>query len=156
MKKLFVEIADTPLKREYGLMDRHSLADNQGMLFKFDRPSRLAFWMKKEGIDFPLTTVVTQVIVNDEDPDFKDPSKPVGPFYTMQEALQLKNEKNYFVKEVKPGTERGWRRVVPSPEPIDIVEKESINALLKNGIIVIASGEAVFLSNGTVTVALLE
>jgi len=55
-------------------------------------------------------------------------------------ALKLKSEKGYVVKEVKPGIEKGWRRVVPSPEPLEIVEKESINDLLKGGVIVIASG----------------
>ncbi|RKX79060.1 MAG: carbamate kinase [Spirochaetes bacterium] len=102
--------------------------------------NRLSFRLKQEGIDRAVCTVVTQVQVSDEDPDFKDPSKPVGPFYTKEVALKLKEEKGYVVKEVKPGVEKGWRRVVPSPEPIDIVEKEAINDLVKNGVIVIASG----------------
>ncbi|UCF97971.1 MAG: carbamate kinase [Spirochaetaceae bacterium] len=102
--------------------------------------NRLSFRLKQEGLDKPICTVVTQVEVSDQDPDFQDPSKPVGPFYTREEALQLAKEKRYIVKEVKPGTERGWRRVVPSPEPVDIVESESINDLLNGGVIVIASG----------------
>ncbi|GAF99321.1 unnamed protein product, partial [marine sediment metagenome] len=53
---------------------------------------------------------------------------------------KLKTLKGYVVKEVKPGIEKGWRRVVPSPEPLDIVEKEAVNDLLKGGVMVIASG----------------
>jgi carbamate kinase len=102
--------------------------------------NRLSFRLRQEGLAAPICTVVTQVEVSEQDPDFKDPSKPVGPFYTREEALRLAEEKGYVVKEVKPGNEKSWRRVVPSPEPMDIVEKESINKLLEGGMIVIASG----------------
>jgi carbamate kinase len=102
--------------------------------------NRLAYWLGREGIHDPVCTVVTQVEVSDEDPDFQDPSKPVGPFYTRGEAERLARDKGYVVKEVKPGIEKGWRRVVPSPEPLDIVEKNGINALLASGAIVVASG----------------
>jgi carbamate kinase len=102
--------------------------------------NRLSFWLRQEGIHTPVCTVVTQVVVSDLDPDFQDPSKPVGPFYTLEEAQSLRSEKRYVVKEVKPAVPKGWRRVVPSPEPQDIVEKDAINALLASGAIVIASG----------------
>jgi hypothetical protein len=102
--------------------------------------NRLAYWLAQEGIEEPVCTVVTQVEVSDQDPDFQDPTKPVGPFYTRKEAERLASEKGYVVKEVKPGAEKGWRRVVPSPEPLDIVEKAGVNALLSSGAIVIASG----------------
>ena len=102
--------------------------------------NRLAFRLKEQGVKQAVCTVVTQVQVSDEDPDFQDPTKPVGPFYTKKEALELKEQLDYIVKEVKPGIEKGWRRVVPSPEPIDIVEKESIQDLVKGGVIVVASG----------------
>jgi carbamate kinase len=102
--------------------------------------NRLAYWLDREGMSDPVCTVVTQVVVSDEDPDFQDPSKPVGPFYTRTEAERLARDKGYVVKEVKPGNEKGWRRVVPSPEPLDIVEKRGINALIDSGAIVIASG----------------
>jgi len=102
--------------------------------------NRLAYWLSHEGIEAPVCTVVTQVEVSDDDPDFQDPSKPVGPFYTRQEAQRLAREKGYVVKEVRPGEPKGWRRVVPSPEPLDIVESPSINALLSSGAVVIASG----------------
>lgn len=102
--------------------------------------NRLAYHLAQAGVQKPVCTIVTQVLVSEEDPDFKDPSKPVGPFYTEAEAKQLQKEKQYIVKEVKPNTAKPWRRVVPSPEPIEIVEKDSINALLKADNIVIASG----------------
>jgi len=97
------------------------------------------YFMKK-GKDIPIATIVTQVLVKEDDPDFKDPSKPVGPFYTQEEALSLKEEKGYIVKEVKPNVEKSWRRVVPSPEPFKIVESNCIQALIDSRAIVIASG----------------
>lgn len=102
--------------------------------------NRLQYHLARQGIDKPVCTVVTQVVVDDSDPDFQDPSKPVGPFYTREEAIDLVREWGYIVKEVRPGKQKGWRRVVPSPEPIDIVEKEAISRLVKQGVIVIASG----------------
>lgn len=102
--------------------------------------NRLAVHLKTKGLDNPVCTIVTQVEVSDEDPDFQDPSKPVGPFYTKDVAQSLEKDKGYIVREVKPGTEKGWRRVVPSPEPIDIVEQDAIRTLVAASSIVIASG----------------
>ncbi len=102
--------------------------------------NRLAFHLARNALDVPVCTVVTQVEVAEDDPDFSDPSKPVGPFYTREDAESLRAEKNYVVREVKPGTPRAWRRVVPSPEPIDIVEGPAIRTLVSAGSIVIASG----------------
>lgn len=95
---------------------------------------------RRDGREIPIATVITQMIVDKNDPDFADPSKPIGPFYTKEEAFALESSKNYRVKEVKPNTEKGWRRVVPSPAPIGLVETESIKALLANRVIVITSG----------------
>ncbi len=97
------------------------------------------YFMQK-GKNIPITTVVTQVLVKEDDPDFEDPSKPVGPFYTKDEALRLKEEKSYVVKEVKPNAEKSWRRVVPSPEPFEIVESNCVQALVEARAIIIASG----------------
>ncbi len=102
--------------------------------------NRLAFHLQKEGIDAPVCSVVTQVEVSSDDPDFQDPSKPVGPFYTEAEAKKYAAEKGWVVKEVKPGVEKSWRRVVPSPEPISIIEDRAINSLLEKRVVVIASG----------------
>lgn len=102
--------------------------------------NRVSYRLKEAGVQRPVCSVVTQVEVSDEDPDFKDPSKPVGPFYTPEEAEKLQKEKGYVVREVKPGVSKSWRRVVPSPEPISIVEQESIEKLVEAGGVVIASG----------------
>ena len=87
--------------------------------------------------DIPIATVVTQVVVDENDPAFQNPSKPVGPFYEEDQAKQLSTEKGVQVKE---DAGRGWRRVVPSPEPIEIFEKEAIRQLVDARTIVIASG----------------
>ena len=93
--------------------------------------------LKKAGIKKNVVTVVTQVAVSKDDPAFKNPSKPVGPFYNEERAKQLKEEKGWDIKE-DPG--RGYRRVVPSPNPVEIVELENVKALVENGNIVIAAG----------------
>jgi len=102
--------------------------------------NRIAFHLALEAVEAPVCTVVTQVVVSEQDPDFQDPTKPVGPFYTPEEAQGLARDKGYIVKEVKPGVPRSWRRVVPSPEPLEIVESAAINSLIEAGAIVIASG----------------
>jgi carbamate kinase len=95
---------------------------------------------KAHGHEIPTATIITQSLVDVNDPDFKNPTKPVGPFYTKEEALKLKEEKGYNVKEVKPTGQRNWRRIVASPEPIELLEAPVIETLFKNGILVIASG----------------
>ena len=102
--------------------------------------NRIAYHLAGNGQRRPVCTVVTQVLVSADDPDFQDPTKPVGPFYTKEAAEMLADEKGYIIKEVKPNTAKPWRRVVPSPEPLGIVEEESINALIDSGAVVIASG----------------
>ncbi|MBO4276190.1 carbamate kinase [Candidatus Saccharibacteria bacterium] len=84
-----------------------------------------------------IATVISQVVVDKEDPAFKNPTKPIGQFYSEKEAKILTKEKGWVVKE---DAGRGWRRVVASPKPIDIVEKQTITDLLKEGVIVVAAG----------------
>lgn len=91
----------------------------------------------KEGKNKKVATVVTQVEVDKNDPAFKNPTKPVGQFYSEKEALKLAKEKGWIVKE---DSGRGYRRVVPSPKPKSIVEKREIVDLVKSGAIVIAAG----------------
>jgi len=95
---------------------------------------------RQDGQEIPIAALITQVLVDKNDPDFKNPTKPVGPFYSREEALNLKKTKNYNIKEVKHYIEKGWRRVVPSPEPIGLVEDETIKVLLEARVIVITSG----------------
>ncbi|MBC7093041.1 carbamate kinase [Candidatus Bipolaricaulota bacterium] len=87
--------------------------------------------------DIPVATVVTQVLVDKADPAFQNPTKPVGPFYREDEAKLLRDEKDWHVVE---DAGRGWRRVVPSPDPKAIVEREAIRILVQNRAIVVASG----------------
>lgn len=82
-------------------------------------------------------TVITQVLVDKEDPAFKNPTKPIGNFYSLEEAEKIALEKGYTMKE---DAGRGYRRVVPSPLPLKIVELRTIKELLKKGNIVIACG----------------
>ena len=84
-----------------------------------------------------IATIVSQVVVDRHDPAFKNPSKPIGEFYDEKTAKSLAREKGWVVKE---DAGRGWRRVVASPKPIDIIEKHTIAELVKDGVIVIAAG----------------
>lgn len=84
-----------------------------------------------------VASIVTQVIVDRNDPAFHNPSKPIGQFYDAQEALKLTKSKGWQMRE---DAGRGYRRVVPSPKPIDIVEKKQILTLVEAGVIVIAVG----------------
>ena len=93
--------------------------------------------LKEEGLKRNVATVVTQVLVDKDDPLFKSPSKPVGSFYDKETAERIAKEKGYTMKE---DAGRGYRRVVASPLPIDVVEKESISSLVKKGDIVICAG----------------
>jgi carbamate kinase len=93
--------------------------------------------LNNKGINKTVSTVVTQVLVDPKDPLFLNPSKPIGSFYSKEEAEKIAKEKGYIMKE---DAGRGYRRVVPSPLPIDIIEKESIKALLNNGQVVICAG----------------
>jgi carbamate kinase len=88
----------------------------------------------------PVVTVITQVVVDQEDPAFEYPSKPIGPFYTAEEAKVLEQEKGYIMKE---DAGRGYRRVVPSPEPVEIVEIDTIKTLWNTTITVTCGGGGV-------------
>lgn len=93
--------------------------------------------MRERHIKRPISTIVTQVLVDIEDPAFIHPTKPIGSFYTFEEAEKMKNELGYTMVE---DAGRGYRRVIASPKPIDIIEKESILTLLDHKEIVIAAG----------------
>ncbi len=86
-----------------------------------------------------IATLVTMVEVDKSDSAFQNPTKRVGKIYTKEEADRLSEEKGWVFKEEKKEIS-GWRRVVPSPKPLDIVNKETIKMLTNNGVVVIASG----------------
>ncbi len=99
--------------------------------------------LKVQGVDRDVIAVVNQVVVDPNDPEFKgdDASKPVGNFFTEEEAQALKAaHPDYIVKHVKPSAEKGWRRIVPSPIPSRNAEIRAINKIMDAGIIVICSG----------------
>lgn len=89
------------------------------------------------GCDLPVATLITQVVVDAGDPAFANPTKPVGPFYSQERAAELAAGKGWRMKE---DAGRGWRRVVPSPDPRRIVEARVIRSLAIGGAVVIASG----------------
>lgn len=93
--------------------------------------------LKNRNITKTVGTVVTQVLVNKDDEGFKNPTKPIGSFYSEEEAKKLEEEKGYVMKE---DAGRGYRRVVASPKPIDVIEKDMIKQLVDSGAIVISCG----------------
>jgi carbamate kinase len=89
------------------------------------------------GLHVPVATVVSQSLVSLDDPSMQHPSKPIGPFYSRAEAEQ---RKRMFGWEIVEDAARGYRRVVPSPDPIEIIELEVIRDLVERGVLVIACG----------------
>ena len=89
------------------------------------------------GINKDVATVVTQVLVDENDPAFKNPTKPIGSFYDKETADRIAAEKGYTMVE---DAGRGYRQVVPSPKPIDVIEKNTVNALINSGCVVITVG----------------
>ena len=96
--------------------------------------------LRAASIKRSVVSLVTQVIVRKEDPAFNNPTKPIGPFYDEETARRLAGERGFVVRKVLPKGRRQFRRVVPSPDPIRIVEAELIAALVETGAVVIASG----------------
>lgn len=88
-------------------------------------------------IDVPLVSVVTQTVVSEADPAMQHPSKPIGPFYSRAEAEERRRSLGWQIVE---DAARGYRRVVPSPEPVEIIELEVIRDLVNDGILVVACG----------------
>lgn len=97
----------------------------------------LANRLKEVGLKHDITTVVTQVIVDEDDPAFKNPTKPIGPFYDWNEAQKLCRKRGWKMIE---DSARGYRRVVPSPRPVNIQQARIIRSMLDAGEIVIAVG----------------
>jgi carbamate kinase len=93
--------------------------------------------LAEAGLKTPVATVLTQVVVSSDDPAMERPTKPIGPFYSAREAQVRRVEFGWHMVE---DAARGFRRVVPSPEPLDIVEIPVIKRLLETGTLVIAVG----------------
>lgn len=112
------------------------VADTQGSI-GYQLQMALDNEFNKVGMHPSVATVVTQVEVSDTDASFQNPTKPIGSFMSKEEADSRAKHDNWSVME---DAGRGYRRVVPSPKPISIVEAETIKTLVDNGIIVIAAG----------------
>lgn len=111
-------------------------AQSQGMigyLLQQALSNALAAWE----IPRRVVTILTQVVVDRDDPAFSNPTKPIGTFYTEAEARALSREKGFMMRE---DAGRGWRRVVASPAPLEIVERDLIRRLVQAGAVVIAAG----------------
>ena len=93
--------------------------------------------LQRRGVKKGVATVITQVVVDAADPAFEAPDKPIGPFYQAGEVARLEREQGWRLAE---DAGRGWRRLVPSPRPLTVVEQEIISYLLRGGFIVIAGG----------------
>ena len=133
------------------LLLQHLMADSEkNPAFPLDSlvamtEGSIGFWLQcaldnallDVGLDKNVASVVTQVIVDKEDPAFINPTKPIGPFYSEEDA---KAESKKTGATFKEDAGRGWRKVVASPKPIDIKEINSIRTLLDNGQVVIAAG----------------
>ena len=99
--------------------------------------NRLQTELQRASLNVPVTTVLTQSLVSPDDPSMKHPSKPIGPFYSRADAEERQRLLGW---EIVEDAARGYRRVVPSPDPIDIVELEVIRDLVEQGVLVIACG----------------
>jgi carbamate kinase len=112
------------------------VADTQGSIgFQIAQSLRNEFL--RQGLDRQVVALVTQVLIDPDDPSFGNPSKPIGPFMSEAEAQQRARENGWAVAE---DAGRGWRRVVPSPKPLEIIELSAIRELLDSGTLVVAAG----------------
>ena len=111
-------------------------AQSQGMIGYMFQLS-LKNVLKKYKIDKSVVTLLTQTLIHPDDHQLKNPSKPIGPFYTAMEAAKLRKEKNWIIEN---DSGRGFRRLVPSPIPLRFVDEGCIKTLYEAGDLVIASG----------------
>jgi carbamate kinase len=111
-------------------------AESQGMIGYMIQKS-LRNELRKAGLNLQVATVLTETVVDSSDPAFKNPTKPIGPFYSASEAARLKEEKGWHIIN---DSGRGYRRTVPSPIPMSIVQGEVIREMMDLGVIVIAAG----------------
>jgi carbamate kinase len=112
------------------------VADLQGGMGYMIQQSLLNM-LHRHGIHKHVVTIITQVVVHPDDPSIKNPTKFIGPIYSAEQMQELRHRPGWILKE---DIGRGWRRVVPSPEPVAIVEQEVIRELVENDRVVVAAG----------------
>ena len=111
-------------------------AESQGMI-GYLLQQALEEALRAKRLRIPVATILTRTLVDESDPAFGDPTKPIGPSYTAREASELRRRRRWrLIKD----NGRGYRRVVPSPLPLDILEKKTIARLFTRGTLVIAAG----------------
>ena len=111
-------------------------ADTQGAI-GYQISQTLDNELRRRGIEKSVAAIVTQTVVDASDPGFQNPSKPIGPFYSEATAKEHQDSEGWAMVE---DAGRGWRRVVASPRPLEIIEEPAIRALLEKEIIVVAVG----------------
>ncbi|MBQ2770836.1 MAG: carbamate kinase [Clostridia bacterium] len=111
-------------------------AMSQGMI-GYHIQQGLSKVLRRRGVNKQVATLVTQVVVDANDPKFQNPSKPIGPFYSEEEAKRIADEKGYTMRE---DAGRGWRRVVASPLPVEIAELDAVKCLVDGGFVVVTVG----------------
>lgn len=112
------------------------VADTQGAI-GYQIAQNLGNELSRRGMEPAVAVLMTQVEVAADDPAFDHPSKPIGPFYSQEEAAEHRQRDGWDIVE---DAGRGWRRVVPSPRPLAIVEQAAITALVERGMTVVAAG----------------
>ncbi len=133
-------LANTAGHKLYGIPDMPldiSVAYSQGFIGYVIEQQLRNVLMAKD-MDRDIISIITQVLVNKDDPAFLEPTKPIGPFYTKDEADQISKETGSIFKEDARG--RGWRKVVASPTPLVIFNRQTIEKIAREGHIVIAVG----------------
>lgn len=133
-------LANTAGNKLYGLPDMPldiSVAYSQGFIAYVIEQQLRNVLMAKD-LDRDIISIITQVLVNKDDPAFQSPTKPIGPFYTKEEADKISAENKSIFKEDARG--RGWRKVVASPTPLVIFNRQTIEKIAREGHIVIAVG----------------
>lgn len=135
-----IMLANSAAHKLYGLPDMPldiSVAYSQGFI-GYVLEQQLRNVLMKEDMDRDIITIITQVLVNKDDPAFENPTKPVGPYYTKEEAEEIAKKTGFLFKEDARG--RGWRRVVASPTPLVIFNRKTIEKIAQEEHIVIAVG----------------
>jgi carbamate kinase len=133
-------LANTAGNKLYGVPDMPldiSVAYSQGFI-GYILEQQLRNVLMKEDLESDIISIITQVLVNKDDPAFKNPTKPIGPYYKKDEAEKIMAESGSIYKEDAAG--RGWRKVVASPRPLVIFNRKSIEQIARSGHIVIAVG----------------
>ena len=133
-------LANSAGKKLYGVPDMPldvSVAYSQGFI-GYLLEQQLRNVLMQEDLDRDIISIITQVLVNKDDEAFSNPTKPIGPYYTKEEAEEVMQKSKSVFKEDSAG--RGWRKVVPSPTPLVIFNQVSIERIAREGHIVIAVG----------------